>query len=111
REAAYRVRVTYQAGQPAAGFDAPGMMVVAAKDAAKNHDDPAVGDADHALREAEVSIDASYSTPTQHHNPTELFTTTCAWNGAELTIYEPSQFVHGLKNGVAQQLGIEPAHV
>ena len=52
---------------------------------------------------AEVKLDAEYATPTQHHNPIELFTTTCVWNGDELTIYEPSQFVYGLKNGVAQQ--------
>src|SRR5215831_1178507 len=111
REAAYRVRIEYRAEQPAAGFDAPGAVIVAAKDAARIHEDPEVGDAQQAYDRAEVRIDVSYSTPTQHHNPIELFTTTCAWNGPQLTIYEPSQFVHGLKNGVAQQLGIDPGHV
>ena len=43
----------------------------------------------------------STRTPTQHHNPIELFATTCAWQGEQLTVYEPSQFVYGLKNGVA----------
>ena len=56
-------------------------------------------------------IDAEYSTPAQHHNPIELFATTCVWSGDELTIYEPSQFVYGLKNGVAQRLGIAPEKV
>ena len=37
----------------------------------------------------------------------ELFATSCVWNGDRLTIYEPSQYVHGLKNGVAEQLGID----
>ena len=37
----------------------------------------------------------------------ELFATSCVWNGDSLTIYEPSQYVHGLKNGVAQQLDID----
>ena len=60
---------------------------------------------------ADVTIDAEYATPTQHHNPIELFTTTCVWNDDKLTIYEPSQFVYGLKNGVAQQLGIDPDKV
>src|SRR5258706_5787715 len=36
----------------------------------------------------------------------ELFDTTCAWTGNKLTIHEPSQFVHGLRGGVARQLGI-----
>ena len=49
----------------------------------------------------------SYETPAQHHNPMELFATSCVWNGDRLTIYEPSQYVHGLKNGVAEQLGID----
>ena len=61
---------------------------------------PAAGDAEAALAAADVAIDAEYATPTQHHNPIELFTTTCAWHDDRLTIYEPSQFVYGLKNGV-----------
>src|SRR5262245_47919166 len=52
-----------------------------------------------------------YATPTQHHNPIELFTTTCAWGGGKLTIWESSQNVHGFKNGVAQQLGLDPDDV
>src|SRR5205823_777785 len=58
-----------------------------------------------------ASIDSLYGTPTQHHNPIELFTTTCAWSGEVLTVYEPSQTVWGLKNGVAEQLGIDPGNV
>ena len=70
-------------------------------------EDPKVGDFAKAFDEAEVKIDAAYETPTQHHNPMELFATSCVWNGDSLTIYEPSQYVHGLKNGVAEQLGID----
>ena len=43
------------------------------------------------LAQAPVTIDAEYETPTQHHNPIELFTTAVAWHGDELTIWEPSQ--------------------
>ena len=46
-----------------------------------------------------------------HHNPIELFTTTCEWTGDKLTVYEPSQFVYGMKNGIALQLRIDPANV
>jgi xanthine dehydrogenase YagR molybdenum-binding subunit len=41
----------------------------------------------------------------------ELFDTTCSWSGQTLTILEPSQFVHGLRAGVAKQLGINPEDV
>ena len=69
---------------------------------------PQAGDAAAAIAGADVAIDAEYETPTQHHNPIELFATTCVWTGDQLTVYEPSQFVYGLKNGVAQRLGIAP---
>ena len=77
------------------------------RDSIAHKDDPKVGDFAKAFDEAEVKFAASYETPTQHHNPMELFATSCVWNGDRLTIYEPSQYVHGLKNGVAEQLGID----
>ena len=77
----------------------------------KRHDDPKVGDFAAAYEAAPVKIDARYSTPTQHHNPIELFATQCVWNGAQLTVHEPSQNVYGIKNGLAAQLGIEPSQI
>ncbi len=74
-------------------------------------EDPKVGDFAKAFGEAEVKLTAAYETPAQHHNPMELFTTSCVWSGDRLTIYEPSQYVHGLKNGVAEQLGIDADNV
>jgi hypothetical protein len=44
-------------------------MIVAAKDVAKKHEDPQVGDAEGALRAAAVTIDANYGTP--RRNATE----------------------------------------
>ena len=111
REAAYRLRIDYAAEQPTASFDSAGTTQQAAADVSKKHEDPKVGDAEGAFAAAAVKIDARYATPTQHHNPIELFATTCAWNGDELTIHEPSQFVYGLKNGAAEQLDIEPGKV
>ncbi len=109
REAAFRLQVEYREEQPAAGFDAAGVEVKAASEG--GFEDPEVGDADRAYGNAEVKIEAEYSTPTQHHNPIELFTTTAHWVGGKLELHEGSQFVHGLKNGVAAQLGIDPADV
>src|SRR5689334_14816216 len=111
REAAHRLRITYDAERPSAGFDSIGAETVAAKDASKKHEDPATGDAEAAFHEAPVRIDQSYSTPTQHHNPIELFTTTCAWDGEHLTVWEGSQNVYGYQNGLAEQLGIPAADI
>ena len=108
REAANRVKVSYTATTPSATFDSPGTTAAAAKGQnAQFKEDPKVGDFAKAFDEAEVKLTASYETPTQHHNPMELFSTSCAWMGDELVIYEPSQFVYGLKYGVAEQFGID----
>ncbi|MGQ9368386.1 xanthine dehydrogenase family protein molybdopterin-binding subunit [Azospirillum sp. ST 5-10] len=107
REAAYRVRAECTVERPSATFDSPGTETVRASEAAPRHkEDPAVGDAEAALAAAPVTIDVAYSTPIQHHNPIELFSTTCEWTGDQLTVYEPSQFVYGFRHAVAQQLGI-----
>jgi xanthine dehydrogenase YagR molybdenum-binding subunit len=108
REAAHRVKVNYTMVTPTSSFDSPGTTSAPAKGQITRHkDDPKVGDFAKAYEDAEVKLDAAYETPPQHHNPMELFATSCVWNGDNLTIYEPSQYVHGLKNGVAAQLGID----
>ena len=53
----------------------------------------------------------TYETPIQHHNPMELFATTCVWEGDRLTVHEPSRFVCGLQHGLAAQLGIPAENV
>ena len=108
REAAHLVKVSYTAVIPTATFDSPGTTAARAKgQLSQFKGDPAVGDFANAFEQAEVKVTASYETPTQHHNPMELFATSCVWNGDSLTIYEPSQYVYGLKNAVADQLGID----
>ena len=109
RDAAHRVEVTYEAQPPAATFGSPGAKEEPRED--EEHEDYDIGDAEAAFTQAPVKIDAEYGTPTQHHNPIELFSTTCAWNGDKLTIWEPSQFVYGLRGTVATQLGIEPGNI
>jgi len=111
REAAYKVRPTYAPAQPSASFGSEGVLVEDATKVSQQKELPNKGNAAAALATAEVAIEAEYATPTQHHNALELFTTTCVWNGDNLTVYEPSQFVYGLKNGVAQRLGIAPDKV
>ncbi|MBV8935165.1 MAG: xanthine dehydrogenase family protein molybdopterin-binding subunit [Alphaproteobacteria bacterium] len=108
REGAHRLNVTYIPEPPSAGFDAAGTTSVAAQEVSGNYEDPAVGDAAAVFAGAPIKVDQHYATPTQHHNPIELFTTSCAWSGDRLTVWEGSQNVTGLKNGLAEQLGIDP---
>jgi xanthine dehydrogenase YagR molybdenum-binding subunit len=106
REGAHLLDIRYVENTPSATFDSAGAKIVAGKSASSSHEDPAVGDADKAFNQAEFKVDAFYSTPTQHHNPIELFTTMCAWDGDKLTVWESSQNVYGVKNGLAEQLGM-----
>ncbi len=115
-EGASKVRVSTVAEPPAASFGSPGAEVQAV--AAGRSGEPAKEDqgakkaaADAAFAAAPIKVDARYATPPQHHNPIELFTTTCVWDGPKLTVYEPSQFMWGLKTATARQLGIDPADV
>ena len=111
-EGAQRVKATYSEATPSATFDAPGLNVADATTESKTHRHaPQAGDAASAIAGADVVLEGEYATPTQHHNPIELFTTTCAWTGDQLTVYEPSQFVYGLKNSVAERLAIDPQKV
>jgi xanthine dehydrogenase YagR molybdenum-binding subunit len=111
-EAAQRVKANYSQENPSATFDSPGLTEADATKESKTHKHvPQAGDAASAIAGADVVLDAEYGTPTQHHNPIELFTTTCAWTGDRLTVYEPSQFVYGLKNGTAERLAMDPDKV
>ncbi len=111
RDAAQRLVVEYAPDSPSASFDDQGVSLQPASEASKEHADPGVGDAQAAFAQAPITVEATYFTPTQHHNPIELFTTTCFWEDDQLTVYEPSQFVYGLKSHLAGQLGIDPEQV
>jgi xanthine dehydrogenase YagR molybdenum-binding subunit len=100
--------VSYNEIAPSATFDSAGAESIDAAKASKEHKDPQVGNAQQAYAAAPVQIDAHYATGTEHHNPIELFTTACAWEGGKLTVWESSQNMWGYKNGLAGQLGIKP---
>jgi xanthine dehydrogenase YagR molybdenum-binding subunit len=106
REAAHLVRVNYTSEPPSATFDSRGVS-----ESAANEGLPQAGDAEQAYAAADVRLEAQYETPTQHHNPIELFATTCVWRDNQLTIYEPSQFVYGLKANAAKKMSLNIADV
>ena len=126
RDAARRLRIDYAAETPSASFDSPGVRTISAADAAKEGqggkqdpnkaggeegEDPSVGDEAAAFARAPVKVDQRYATPTQHHNPIELFTTTAAFEGGKLTVWESSQNVTGFRYGLAEQLHMDPDDV
>jgi len=109
RAAAQALKVEYEAVIPSATIGSPGAKLT--KPGAMGDTEIKVGNFEKAFLNAEVKIEAEYETPPQHHNPLELFQTTCAWNGDELTVWESTQSVRGSQHGLAAQLGIKPKNV
>ncbi len=109
RDASQRLRVTYAERKPTATFESAGLAAEKPPKGDPRVEDIKVGDAVAAFASAPVKIDQRYATPTQHHNPIELFTTTAQWVGDELTVYEPSQYFVGMQHGLAAQLKHDPA--
>ncbi|HTV99621.1 MAG TPA: xanthine dehydrogenase family protein molybdopterin-binding subunit [Streptosporangiaceae bacterium] len=69
------------------------------------------GDAARALADAEVKIDAAFSFAANHHNPLEMLTTTAAWDGDQLTLYDSCQGIKAVQLTVAALLGLSPSNV
>ena len=111
RAAAALVKVRYAEEPFADGFDADGAETVRLAELKSGHHDPSVGDAEAALAASPVRIEARYETPIQHHNPMELFTTACAWEGERLTVHEPTRYVEAVRHGLAAQLGMDADHI
>ena len=107
--AAEAIVFTFKEDRPTAGFDSRGARVVKPKSLGET--ELKAGDVDQGLRTAVATVDEWYQTPAQHHNPMELFQTTCAWNGDELTVWESTQTVRGTQYGLAHQLRIPPAKI
>lgn len=69
------------------------------------------GDAGKALESAEVKMEATYTTPIEHHNPMEPSASIAAWDGDSLTIYDSTQWVYGTCEIVSYTLGIPKENV
>ena len=111
-EAAAKVTAEYAAQPATADFDSPGTEELpAAGNTDRLKKDPNAGDFNGAFQAAPVKIDAEYRTPTQTHNPIELFSTTALWSDDNLTVYEPTQSVYGFRGEIASQLKMDIAKV
>ena len=105
RDAAESLQIDYNVKPPTASLNSKGIGEVKPK--AMGETKLEHGDFQKAYNAAPVKIDVEYETPAQHHNPLELFQSTCAWGGDKLTIWESVQNSRGLQRGVAKQLGID----
>ena len=71
----------------------------------------ATGDFDGAFAEADVRIDATYTTPDQAHAMMEPHATIARWDGDQLTCWSPIQQLNWGVRDLAKILGIAPGQI
>ena len=72
------------------------------KDPADNHR----GDINAAFQKASVTVDQTYITPIQYHNPMEPHATIAWWQGDKLNVYDATQYISGVRMSLARTLNI-----
>jgi xanthine dehydrogenase YagR molybdenum-binding subunit len=70
------------------------------------------GDAAAAFASAAVRVEATYTTPTETHNPMEPHAAIAVWDDAEhLTLYDANQGVHFVRMFIAQLVELPPDNI
>jgi xanthine dehydrogenase YagR molybdenum-binding subunit len=64
------------------------------------------GDVERALAEADVVVEGTYRTQTVHHNSLETHHAICEWVGDTLDVYISTQYIWGIRQEVAAELGL-----
>ncbi|HEV2250179.1 MAG TPA: xanthine dehydrogenase family protein molybdopterin-binding subunit, partial [Candidatus Limnocylindria bacterium] len=64
------------------------------------------GDVTRAFADASVVVEATYRTSTQLHNSLETHGAVASWDGDELTVWESTQHVFGVREGLKTALRI-----
>src|SRR6202047_1779678 len=114
KAAADAVRATYAKETPNVDTDLKAddePQVVATQFAPANRLQSEHGAPEAALAAAPVTLDQTYVTPAETHNPIELHATTAIWEGSTLTLYESSQGVVNLRGVLAQMFGLPKENV
>ena len=109
--AAAALRFSYAGQSPVASLADPRCDTRPLAEISDEHHDRRKGDLGAALARAALRVDAAYTTPIQHHNPIELQSTTCIWEGNSLTVHEPTRYIGAAQHGLAVQLGLRPEQV
>jgi xanthine dehydrogenase YagR molybdenum-binding subunit len=107
RSAADLIKIRYE--RETVPFDLHAGLVDAYKPQRTNagfETDTAVGDFEGAFATAPVGIDATYTTPFEHHNPMEPHAALAVWSGDHLTLYTAAQTLANVRAGVANTLMI-----
>ena len=77
--------------------------------------DTSDGDVEAALRDAPVTVDATYTTPHEHNSPMEPHATIAIWDESgdrpRLTLYDSTQGVHVVRQTLAKTFGLDEEQI
>jgi xanthine dehydrogenase YagR molybdenum-binding subunit len=109
--AAELVRVTYATDRAALDFVAAQAAAYAPAKLMQGPADLHRGNFAAGYAGADVRVEATYTTPMQHHNPMEPHATIAHWQDGKLTLHDSTQYVSGVRDTMAKVLGIDAADV
>ena len=69
------------------------------------------GDFDRGVAEADVVVEAEYRTQVVLHNSMETHQSVCHWEDDGITVYTSTQYIWGIRDSVADHLGLPPDKV
>lgn len=112
REAAALVQVTYRKQTARTELQANlGQAVPASPNGPAGKLDRMVGDPSTALGAAEVTFEAEYTIPIEHHNPMEPHAAVAYWQGDKLKIFDKTQHVYNVRAHLAEAMGVPESDV
>lgn len=69
------------------------------------------GDIEAGFKQADVIREFTYRTPNEIHHPTETHSSIAKWDGDRLTIWDSTQAIHNVRDGLARALKIPAARI
>ena len=69
------------------------------------------GEVDAVLQASPLSLDHTYTTPAEHHNPMEPHATVAIWHDGSVTLYDANQGSDGIRDDVARAFRLPPERV
>jgi xanthine dehydrogenase YagR molybdenum-binding subunit len=105
RDAAARVKVTYEAAAHATSLEAALQTAYAPQTVRRFIEtDSRIGDVAAAFDAAPVRLDVTYETPFQHQNALEANTAMAVWDGEVMTVYASTQLAVDCRDTIASTL-------
>ena len=69
------------------------------------------GNIDQGFAEADLIFEGTYRTPVEIHHPAETHGSIARWSGDQLTVWDSTQAIFSVRDGLARALGIPAAKV